>query len=71
MDGFAESLSSRVSLLAIMGVSVFVWLYLRFLVFDGWCEQTFGFSLLQRRSKPAKVGIQSLFDGNTKDQDQI
>jgi hypothetical protein len=26
MDGFAESLSSRVSLLAIIGVSVFVWL---------------------------------------------
>jgi hypothetical protein len=58
-------------LLGIIAVSVFVLLYLRFLVFDAWCEQTFGFSVLRRRTKPAKVEIQSLFDGNTKDQDQI
>jgi hypothetical protein len=55
-------------LLAIIGVSVLVWLYLRL---NAWCEETFGFSVPWRRTKPAKVEIQSLFDGNTKDEDQI
>jgi hypothetical protein len=47
-----------------LGVAVFVWLFLKLGVF---LKITFG---LERRRVP-KVEIQTLFHGNTKDQDQI
>jgi len=50
-------------------------LYLRLLTaLDLWTSERFGFSLKGHKSsrlEPPKVEVQTLFDGNTTDQDQI
>ena len=58
------------SLLACLAAAAAFWLYLKVCVaLDNWWEETFGISWRQRRTP--KVEIQTLFHGNTKDQDQI
>ncbi len=51
--------------LSFIGVAALVWLYLRVIMFLD------EHSLLFRRRKVPKVEIQTLFHGNTKDEDQI
>jgi hypothetical protein len=63
-------------LLQILGVmaSIVVGAWLLFnasVSFGLWCQQKFGFWPRYSRSRPAKTEIQTLFHGNTKDEDQI
>lgn len=52
------------------GIAVVVWLWLKVSVsFDLWCQRKFGFWPGYNRAP--KSEIQTLFHGNTKDQDQI
>lgn len=56
------------------GIVVGVWLLLSASVSFGlWCQQKFGFwpRYSRSRNNPAKTEIQTLFHGNTKDEDQI
>jgi hypothetical protein len=56
--------------LTLLGVGVSVWLYLKLVaLLDEWFECRFGWSL--RRQRAPKVEVQTLFHGNTKDEDQI
>ena len=54
-------------LIGFAGAAVSIWLLLKAQMF---CEEHFGFGPLRRKKMP-KVEIQTLFHGNTKDQDQI
>jgi hypothetical protein len=55
------------------GIAVSAWLLLNASASFGlWCQQKFGFWPRYSRSRrPAKTEIQTLFHGNTKDEDQI
>ncbi len=58
-------------ILAVMfAIVIVVWIYFKLTLFvDDWCERRLGISL--RRQRAPKLEIQTLFHGNTKDQDQI
>ena len=55
--------------LGMIGVAVCFWLYLKVLAFVH--ERGFRIGRLDASHEPPKIEIQSLFHGNTKDQDQI
>lgn len=65
-----EDLKSALKfLLGFLGVVTCLWLYLKVLSFfreNGW-----GLGRYDPSHEPSKVEIQSLFHGNTKDEDQI
>lgn len=58
-------------ILAVMfAIVVVVCMYFKVTLFvDDWCERKLGISFRRRRTP--KLEIQTLFHGNTKDQDQI
>jgi hypothetical protein len=60
-------------ILAVMiGIAVGGWLLLNLSTsFDLWCQRKFGFWPGHSRTRTPKSEIQTLFHGNTKDQDQI
>ncbi|MGP0020674.1 MAG: hypothetical protein ACLPHP_19050 [Candidatus Sulfotelmatobacter sp.] len=56
--------------LALSAIGLVVWLYLTVVTFlDQWSDRTFGWSIMRRRNY--KTEIQTLFHGNTKDEDQL
>jgi hypothetical protein len=55
--------------LGMSAIAVCVWLYLKLLTFLD--EHGGSAGRYDARAEPSKVEIQSLFHGNTKDQDQI
>jgi hypothetical protein len=56
-------------LLGFLGVASCVWLYLKLLVFLK--ERRISLGRYDASHEPSKVEIQTLFHGNTKDEDQI
>jgi len=56
--------------LTLAAIAGLIWAYLEICVYlDLWTERVFGRSLRLRRQN--KMEIQTLFHGNTKDQDQL
>ncbi len=59
-------------LVGFVAVAVFLWLFLKLnLLLDDLGARLFGPSFRLRRTRAPKAEIQTLFHGNTKDQDQI
>ena len=69
MNYMAEMKDFLRILLGLLGVGTCLWLYLRLLAFLK--ERRIRLGRFDASHEPSKVEIQSLFPGNTKDEDQI